>query len=255
MDCLRVGCVPYLNGVPLAAWFHSTECDANIDLTYVVPSELARQLRDRRLDVAMVSSFESFQNPDLRFVPGISISADGPVKSVRLFSKVPFSQIRSVALDTSSLTSVALTRILLKERYGLEPDYIRHPPALQAMLAECDAGLIIGDLQLFDSPAAFVMDLGEEWKALTCLPFVYAGWLARADVPDEPMTNILTRARDWGAARLASLSEESAERMNLPLERVEDYFFNVMQYDLDAPKLAGLARFHQKCREHGLVDR
>src|SRR5258707_14695707 len=122
---LRIGSVPYLNAKPLVDWFHSTECEADVEVVYAVPSRLAEMLREDRLDVANVSIFEGLQNPALRLVPNISISAYGAVKSVRLFSKVPLPQIQSVALDTSSLTSAALTRILLKESFGLEPEY-RH---------------------------------------------------------------------------------------------------------------------------------
>src|SRR5438552_2632423 len=105
MTRIRIGCVPYLNAKPLIDWFHSEDCDADVELAYEVPSSLAIGLRDSRLDVALLSTFEIFSNPDLRIVPGLSISADGPVKSVRLFSNVPFDEIRSVALDTSSVTS------------------------------------------------------------------------------------------------------------------------------------------------------
>src|SRR5579862_4683940 len=119
MATLRIGCVPYLNAKPLIDWFHSDECDADAEVVYAVPSELAIQLESGLLDVALVSTFEMFRSPDLVLLPGISISADGPVRSVRLFSTRPISIIRSVALDTSSLTSTALTRIILSEAYDL----------------------------------------------------------------------------------------------------------------------------------------
>src|ERR1043165_8908308 len=134
MSRIRIGCVPYLNAKPLIAWFHTKDCDADVELIYEVPSSLADGLRERRLDVALLSTFEIFRNPDLRIVPGISISANGPVKSVRLFSNVPFDSIRTVALDTSSLTSCALIRILLQERYGIDPAYHSRAPDLDAML-------------------------------------------------------------------------------------------------------------------------
>lgn len=251
---MKIGCVPYLNAKPLIAWFHTRACDADVELTYAVPSELARQLRDGRLDVALVSTFELFQNPRLQVVPDISISADGPVKSVRLFSCVPFEKIETVALDTSSLTSVALIRILLKEVYGLTPRYVSHPPDLDGMLSACDAGLLIGDLKLFDTPATHVLDLGAAWKAHTGLPFVYAAWLAREEVASAAMTGILTHARDWGLARLHALADEWAARMALPLDRVQDYLLHVMQYDLDAPKWKALCKFQEKCWQHGLMD-
>src|SRR5579871_4582488 len=131
---LRIGSVPYLNAKPLVDWFHSAECDADVTVHYAVPSELAKMLRAGEIDVANCSIFEAFQAPGLTLIPNISISSDGPVKSVRLFCKKPMAEIRSVALDTSSLTSSALTRILLREVFSLQPCYYHHAPQMEAML-------------------------------------------------------------------------------------------------------------------------
>jgi chorismate dehydratase len=251
---LRIGSVPYLNAKPQVDWFHSPDCDADVEITYAVPSELARMLREGRLDVANVSSFEGLQNPALVIVPGISISAHGAVKSVRLFSKVPMEAISSVALDTSSLTSSALTRILLREQFGITPRYEHHRPDLDAMLATHDAGLIIGDLKLFDLlPGTTVYDLGQGWLDLTGLPFVYACWLARVDRATPEMTEILTRAKTWGLSRLDELAVRWSERMNLPLDRCRDYLINVMNYDLCPEQIEGLSLYQRKCHEHNLI--
>ena len=252
MPNLRIGCVPYLNAKPLVDWFHSDECDVASEVVYAVPSELADLVRKDQVDVALVSSFELFRNRDLVVVPGASISADGPVKSVRLFSRVPFGEIRSVALDTSSLTSVALIRILLTERHGITPEYRAHPPDLSSMLESCDAGLIIGDLKLFQTPATYVMDLGEEWKTLTGLPFVYAAWLARPELVDTAHGPLI-RAMQWGCSRLDSLAAFWSARLDLPLNRVRDYLLNVMQYDLDDRKWKALEEFQARCFRHGLI--
>jgi chorismate dehydratase len=253
---LRIGSVPYLNAKPLVDWFHTEECDAEAEVAYAVPSELAQMLRRGESDVANVSIFEGFQNPDLVLVPGISISAYGAVKSVRLFSKVPFERIETVALDTSSLTSSALTRILLQERFGVTPCYQHHPPQLEAMLSQCDAGLIIGDLKLFHLPAETrVYDLGQGWRELTGLPFVYAAWLARRERFSEEMVRVLTEAKAWGVARLEELAATWAERMNLPLDRCRDYLINVMNYDLSPEQIAGMNLFREKCFAHGLIER
>lgn len=250
---MRIGSVPYLNAKPLIGWFASEECDADIEVIEEVPSRLAVLLEEGRIDVAMVSSFELFRNPARVLVPGISIAADGPVKSVRLFSRVPFPQIRRVALDTSSLTSAALTRILLRELFGLQPEYVPHEPDLHAMLAEADAALLIGNIDLFRTPVETILDLGEAWKELTGMPFVYAAWLARSEEAAHEAAPVLTRARDWGIGRLEVLSVEWAQKMDLPLDRVRDYFENVMQYDLDDTKLAALAHFRERCVRHGLA--
>ncbi|MGC8667156.1 MAG: menaquinone biosynthetic enzyme MqnA/MqnD family protein [Chthonomonadales bacterium] len=252
---LRIGCVPYLNGKPLIEWFHSPDCSEAVDVRYDVPSQLARYLREGSLDVALVSTFEQFVHPELQIVPGISIAADGPVQSVRLFSKVPFPKIRSVALDTSSLTSAALVRILLADCYGIHPVYRKHPPQLDAMLGACDAALIIGDLKLFETPAQYIMDLGAQWKELTGLPFVYAAWLARPGLSMRHPGDLLCRAKVWGIRSLESITRKWAEAMELPEERVREYFFRIMQYDLDDAKLAALDEFRRRCIIHGLVPK
>ena len=252
---LRIGSVPYLNAKPLVDWFHSAECDAEVEITYAVPSQLAQMLRRDELDVANVSSFEAFQNPELTLLPGISISAYGAVKSVRLFSQVPLSKLRTVALDTSSLTSVALTKILLSEQFQVQPQYVSQPPHLETMLHTCDAGLIIGDLKLFALHAqTTVYDLGQGWFDLTGLPFVYAAWLARTDRATPEMAAILHKAKAWGLDRLESLAAKWAERMDLPLDRSRDYLLNVMNYDLTPEQRRGLETFHRKCLEHGLLS-
>ena len=211
---MRIGSVPYLNAKPQVDWFHSPECDADAQLNYAVPSRLAQMLRADELDVANVSIFEGLQNPGLVIVPGISISAYGAVKSVRLFSRVPLNEIRTVALDTSSLTSNALLQILLKESFGVTPHYVHHAPDLDAMLAQCDAGLIIGDLKLFDlMPGTTVYDLGQGWRDLTGLPFVYACWLAREDRANPNMTHVLSAAKTWGLARLEELAAKWADTL------------------------------------------
>lgn len=255
---IRIGSVPYLNAKPQVDWFHSPDCDLNTDhvsVTYAVPSRLAQMLRADELDVANVSIFEALQNPELVIVPGISISAYGAVKSVRLFSRVPVESIRTVALDTSSLTSNALLKILLKERFGLSPTYQHHAPDLDAMLSQFDAGLIIGDLKLFDlMPGTTVYDLGKGWQELTGLPFVYACWLAREDRATPEILEALTKAKAWGTARREELAHKWSEKMDLPLDRCLDYLVNVMNYDLTPEQLQGLRTYQQKCYEHGLIE-
>jgi chorismate dehydratase len=252
---IRIGSVPYLNAKPMVDWFHTSECDADAEVIYTVPSALAVMLQEGTIDVANVSSFEGFRNPNLVIVPDISISAQAAVKSVRLFCSCPPDQLRTVALDTSSLTSAALTQILLHEEFGCTPEYRHHAPNLDAMLAECDAGLIIGDLKLFDlRPGTTVYDLGDAWRRLTGLPFVYATWQARADRVSVEMVRALTAARDWGEQRLETIADAWAPRLDLPLDRCRDYLLNVMDYHLRPDQQAGLALFQQKCFAHGLIS-
>jgi chorismate dehydratase len=251
---LRIGSVPYLNAKPLVDWFHSPNCDADVEVVYAVPSRLAAMLRAGEIDVCNCSIFESLRLHGLSIIPNISISSDGDVKSVRLFCRVPISRVQSVALDSSSLTSAALTRIILSELYGIAPVYFDAQPELDAMLEDCDAGLIIGDLKLFDLHAGTtVYDLGERWKVLTALPFVYAAWQTPTDKATPEMAEILSAAKNWGLSRLEELARKWALRMDLPFERCLEYFLNAMQYDLTDRHVEGLRLFQEKCLTHGLI--
>lgn len=252
---LRIGCVPYLNAKPIIDWFHSPDCDSGGEVTYAVPSQLATDLREGRLDVALVSTVELFHGPGLRVIPNISISAHGKVRSVRLFSKVPIGSIRSVALDLGSLTSVALLRIVLAELHGIEPALHRHEPDLAEMLAAHDAGLIIGRLDDYQPRPPYVMDLGDAWKELTGLPFCYAAWLARADIPAEPMRRDLLRAKNWGAMHRGELVKKWSAHLQLPPERVAEYLCNTINYDLGPPEREAVDLFQLKCLQHGLIEK
>jgi chorismate dehydratase len=162
--------------------------------------------------------------------------------------------ICSVALDTSSLTSVALLKILLAEQFGLTPCYEPYPPQLDAMLAACDAGLLIGDLKLFHLlPGTTVYDLGAGWKELTGFPFVYAGWLARTDRSLPELTEVLLAAKHWGMERLDDLAHKWSASMDLPLDRCQDYLTNVMDYNLTPIQLEGLRCYRDRCVVHGLL--
>ncbi len=251
---LKIGSVPYLNAKPLVDYFHSADCTEDVEVVYAVPSRLAKMLRNGEVDVANCSIFECLSAPGLSIVPGVSISSHGPVMSVRLFSNVPISEIRSVALDTSSLTSSALTRIVLNERCKAEPTYVNCDPDLDKMLAIADAGLIIGDLKLFDlQKGTTEYDLGEEWQNSVGLPFVYAAWQTPEISASHEMTFLLNKAMHWGTQRHEELALKWAEKMRLPYERCLKYFREAMVYGLDTSQVYGLNRYRQECIALGLI--
>ena len=157
---VRLGAVSYLNAAPLVyglAW--SSRVPATADL----PSKVAEGLHAGTIDVGMIPSIE-YARGEYAIVPGIAIGSRGPVRSVSLYLRGKLDQVRRVALDTSSRTSVALARILLRERLGRDPEYVDRPPDLKAMLAEADAALVIGDPALYADHDAERLDLGEGWQ-------------------------------------------------------------------------------------------
>ena len=157
---LRVAAVSYLNSVPLV-WglVHGPHRDL-FQVDFILPSECADALRDGKADAGIIPSIEYQRIPGLKIVPGLSVSSSGPVRSVLLISRVPAGEIRSVALDTSSRTSVSLVQILFRRHYKVAPRFAPHPPDLQAMLQKHDAALMIGDPALAtDFPGLRVYDL------------------------------------------------------------------------------------------------
>jgi chorismate dehydratase len=201
MRLVRLGAVDYLNARPLV---YGLELKTDLfSLRFDVPSKCAALLHEGSIDVGMIPSIEYVRGRDYRIVPGLGIISDGPVASVALFTTRPVDAIRTIAADTSSRTSNALLRILCVERFGIDPDFQPMPPDAEAMLHRCDAALLIGDPALFldhQRLGATKIDLGEEWKALTALPFVWAFWAGRRDALSGEALNALIAARDRGVA-------------------------------------------------------
>ncbi|MCS7207943.1 MAG: menaquinone biosynthesis protein [Fimbriimonadales bacterium] len=244
----RVGSVPYINAAPLTRWLETDAGARYAEVVYAPPSELARQLAQGALDVALVSSVEHFRRPETRFVPGLAIASRREVLSVRLFCKAPVAQLRTVALDTSSLTSAALTRILLERAYGVHAQYVSAAPDLDSMLRCADAALLIGDLGMTAAHEAVVqvVDLGAAWHDWTGLPFVWAVWQMHANAPFAALTELLHTAYQWGKAHLEMLVDAEAARAGIPHALCRRYLHEVMVYEIDASFLQGLARFRQE---------
>jgi len=252
----RLGCLPYLNVKPLVYPFEHGGLPEGWDMVYATPSTLAKMLADGRIDAAPVSSFACLADRHLAAAPGICISSDGPVKSVLALSKVEIGRVRSVALDTGSLTGAAMLKVILAEGYGLQPDYVSAEPCIDAMLSSCDAALVIGNpAMLYDKSGLHVLDLGEEWKKLTSLPAVFAVWAGPEDRLTPELVRELTAAREKGIQCVEQIAVEQSERLGLPFEVCKEYLTSVMRYDLGEKEIESLRVFGRKLREHGLIER
>ena len=248
---MKIGTVPYLNGKPLIRWLGD---EAGVELIQEVPSRLASMLEEREIAAGLVSSVACFMNPNLRIVPDISISCIGPAESVKLFYKESLESIRRVALDTSSLTSVLLARIILRERYELLPEFVPMPPSLLDMLEACDAAVTIGDVTMRAPVGRWsALDLGEEWHLLTGLPFVFAVWAVNPDLAAPNLSEILGRAKSRGLGSLREISESEAARLGLPVDRCFWYLSEIMNYDLTDRHMEALMLFRESARRYGLT--
>ncbi len=253
---IRIGSVPYLNEKPLTRWFHHTEDGraSGIEVVYAVPSELARMLAGGEIAAALVSSFEYFRTPGYALAPGVSISGQGDIESVRAFARVPWRKIESLALDTSSLTSAALLKILLAEQLESHPAFLHAAPNLQAMLAVADACLLIGDAGwLADGTDLNVVDLGRGWRRLTGLPFTYALWMGRPENLTPHLSESLAAAKAWGLTQIDAIAAEEAVRIGTTARRCKHYLTEVMDYDLGDEHLEALTLFGAKAHARQLL--
>ena len=254
MKPLRIGCVKYLNARPLIrGWPGNVEFDHQ--------SALCQRLAKGQLDVALVSSFEFLRNPIYRIVDDISISSYGPVYSVVVAHRGAFSDIEEIELDPASETAVNLLRCLLAE-LGLAP---RFTGGTSENTGLPRARLIIGDqaIRFRQDPArAFQFwDLGEQWKKLTGLPFVYALWLIRPEVPDaKSIAQSLRVLRDENLVDIpAIVSDAVADVANNKQEITREFLGRYYNYHLrfgvgDREK-QGLLTFADLCAKHQVLPK
>src|SRR3954467_2550652 len=212
---IRVGAVNYLNTKPLIEGLASFAPHAELHLD--LPSRLADRLAAGDLDVGLIPVIEYFRAGNYTVVPGVSIASRGPVLSVTLFSRVPWPDIRSVALDEGSRTSAALARILLEKRYGVHPQTVQLPMGVAADDMTTDAVLLIGDRAMKACLPGFAhaFDLGQEWFDWAGLPFVYAVWAVREGAELGNVAWALGEAKRRGMTRAGKIAFEEAPKLGL----------------------------------------
>jgi chorismate dehydratase len=252
---IRVGAVNYLNTKPLIE--NLTAFAPNVDLSLEVPSKLAERLRDGELDVALIPVIEYFRAGTYSVVPDIAIASRGAVLSVTLFSKVPWQQIRSVALDEGSRTSAALSQIFFRNRYQIKPALQPLPMDADPEKLSTDAVLLIGDRAMRACLPGFAhsYDLGQEWFDWTGLPFVYAVWAVRESVDLAGVDQALLRAKRHGVSRTGIIAQREAPHLGLDAGFCRRYLNNILSFDLGPRERAGLQRFYSLACDLDLAPR
>ena len=256
MPPVRIGAVGYLNARPLTWWLDRSP--ERWRVRYDLPSVCSDLLRSGRVDLGLVPSVEYLGADDYRFVPGVGIGSRGPVASVALYSRRPIGEVRRVALDTSSRTSVALTRVLCRHHFQIDPVFVAFGPDLAGMLRTCDAGLLIGDPALdLDHQALGVekIDLGEAWLRMTGLPFVYAAWAGRPGAVSAADVERLQEAQAEGVRAAATIAREYAGDDEPGVRRAVSYLKDNVRYGLGADETAGLQLFLDYAADVGAAPR
>jgi chorismate dehydratase len=254
MSRVRLGAVGYLNARPLV---YGLDDHARFDLRYDIPSECARLLHAKAIDVGLIPSIEYLRGPQpYVFVPGPAVTSRGPVASVAIYTRKAPPDIRSIAMDTSSRTSVALSTVLLERVFGVAAEAIPMAPDLDAMLARADAALIIGDIALFLNPQSDIqkLDLGALWTESTGLPFVYALWAGWPGTMSREDVALLQRARDQGVADSDGVARIYYAGDPARQAVAATYLRDNIRYYLGEDELEGLRTFYRYAAELGLVS-
>jgi chorismate dehydratase len=242
---LRVGAVSYLNSVPLIWGMLEGPQREQVDLSFSIPSLCAEQVGRSEIEIGLVPVAE-IARQGFETVPGVGIACFGAVRSILLFSCVPWRRIRSLTADAGSRTSVQLARIILRERFGVEPEISEEQPHLDEMLSHADAALIIGDAALRLNPEKLgveSLDLGAEWLDLTGLPFVFAAWAGRSGIPIERLSKITRGSYEFGKERLSEIVRREYRDRGITRELAECYLTHHIRFELGARELEGLETF------------
>lgn len=256
---VRIGAVSYLNTKPLVVGLSERLADAEIE--FDLPSRLADGLQSGRYDVALIPSVEYFRSTGVASISTACIGCRGPVWSVKLVSRVPCQNIKTLALDEGSRTSAALAQVLLADRHGVRPRLLPFPIDAPLSGIEADAVLIIGDraMHLPTSGWHTVWDLGDEWNRHTQLPFVFALWVASARFTENegPLWHrveaALNASRDQGVASLPSIARVEAPKVGLDEAACLTYLRDNLYFFMGPREQVALAEFRKRAAALGLV--
>ncbi len=245
-DPYPIAAVSYLNSRSL---LYGLDADPRLQLSLAVPSALLTLLKCGKAAAALLPVIDIPQLKAPHVLTAGGIGCDGPTLTVRVFSKVSWREIRTLAVDSDSHTSIALARVLLAEAGVKSLEVI---PLTRGALA--DATLLIGDKVITAPPPAgdFQYDLGEEWKRLTGLPFGFAVWTAEGE-PPEWLGSRLAEARREGHKNLSQIVRAEAAKYGWPDVLAMHYLGTLLRFEIEQPQIAAIELFHQLARNHGIL--
>jgi len=277
---LRISIVQYLNTAPLVWGFTNGPLRGKYDLSFTVPSQCAEQLRRGSVDVAIIPAIEYQRIDDLAILPDMAIASKKQVRSLLIIAKKPIEQVKSFALDASSRSTQALTRILCAQKWKIAPQFFEAPPDLNGMLKQADAALLIGDpalrialriekdsrpgaegqticqaatLGITNSELLYVYDVVGEWRNLTGLPAVLAIWAARRDIATPELAADFLASRDFGLSRIPEVCFDAARELELPQPALESYLRRNIDFSLDEENRRGLELYFAHAAKLGLI--
>ncbi|MFV2071323.1 MAG: menaquinone biosynthetic enzyme MqnA/MqnD family protein [Thermoanaerobaculales bacterium] len=248
----RIAAVSYLNAKPLV---DGLEDATDVELVTDVPARLLDKLISGRADVALCPVIDfQFSPRELVIVPSGGISSDGATLTVRVFSSTPLEDLRHVWVDGDSHTSAALLQVVFAERHGRRLAL----STLRSTEETPRAVLLIGDKVVRNEPDLnrypYQLDLGEEWKSLTGLPFVFAAWMARAGAELGDLPDLLNRRREANSSRIETIATAHARPAGWPDELAREYLQEILSFEVGSRELEAIQLFWSKCHTLGLIE-
>jgi chorismate dehydratase len=262
MPGLRISAISFLNTAPLMWDFEHGDAGKDFSIDYTIPSACAAALAANQDDIGIIPAFTYAEIPELVILPNIAIASKDWVRSILLVSKKALEDVRTVAADISSRTSVALTQVLFTKFFGGPRQLTPHPPRLEEMLHDHDAALLIGDpaLQIPANPSYQLYDLAHIWRERTGLPFVFAFWAVRLDALQRKqegldLKRVFAESRDHGLEpqNLDLIAKKWSPRLGLSEADIRSYLTENIHYYLDRENHAGLRLFLKYAHEIGLI--
>ena len=284
MGKLRISIVEFLNTAPLVWGFTDGPLGGKYDLSFAVPSQCAEALRRGDADVAIIPSIEYQRIEGVVALPEMAIAAKWEVRSLLLVSKKPIEKAQRIALDTSSRSTAGLVRLLSRELWKIQPEFVDAAPDPTEMLRQADAALVIGDPALRISlkmealagkapggehccqgdpdempvpghETLFVYDVAHQWREMTGKPSVLAIWVGRPGALTPEVFGDFLASKRYGLERVREISEAASIKLDLPPRALERYLTENINFDLDAENLAGLHLYFEKAAAAGLIPR
>jgi len=271
---LRISAIGFLNPAPLLYDFeHSPKREAlaeRYDIHYTLPSTCAHELAEGEADLGLIPIAALATIPDLLIVPGCTIASLQRVRSIQIVSRVPLDQIRTLAADTSSRSSVAYAKVLFRHFLGTDPEFRPHAPLVDTMLENADAALLIGDPALIASESHPVIemhagqrlywyDVAEEWTTRTGLPWVAAIWALRTEALAKTnaalLIDDLNSSRDAGLAHIEDLVTHWKKRIAVSPQIIHAYLTENIHYVLDERCVAAMKHFFDLAAATGAIPR
>jgi predicted solute-binding protein len=279
---LRISIVQYLNTAPLVWGFTNGHLAGKYDLSFTVPSQCAEALRTGAADIAIIPAIEYQRISNLVVLPDLAIAAQNCVRSLLIAAKKPIEQVRSIALDRSSRSTQALTRILAAEHWKITPEFFETEPDLPAMLEKADAAMIIGDpalrisvaiekesavsqqgravcpgatLGMTSADTLHIYDLVGEWRGFSSLPAVMAVWAARPEVITPEVLSDFAASRTFGMTQITAICLQAARELELPQQALESYLRHSIDFSLGEENRRGLERYFHEAARLGLIAR